>query len=184
MAFLFEVENNVAKPTEEALLIEPFKTIWEKDKSKDKTEAIKKFTFIELFTSKKKTNPYAGYKDEDRAAKLKEMLWKNPNKKLDKLTIQGVEKLKEFQTKASPSYSFYEAALEAARKTEDFFRTFDYHKTDKYGKPIYNPNFIVSAVEKTSRVLSALQDMREKVEAELFKADKFKGDEDINPLEE
>lgn len=53
MSYLFIVENNIAKPNTETLLIEPFKTIWERDKTKDKEQAIKEFTFIELMSSKK-----------------------------------------------------------------------------------------------------------------------------------
>ena len=53
MSYLFIVENNIAKPNTETLLIEPFKTIWERDKTEDKGQAIKEFTFIELMSSKK-----------------------------------------------------------------------------------------------------------------------------------
>ena len=73
MAFLFTVENAVAKPNVETLLISPFKEIWERDTSSDKSQAIKEFTFIELMTSKKKTNPYAGYADDIRFNKLREI---------------------------------------------------------------------------------------------------------------
>ena len=36
MSYLFVVENNIAKPNTETLLIEPFKTIWERDRTEDK----------------------------------------------------------------------------------------------------------------------------------------------------
>ena len=36
MAFLFVVENGVAKPNTETLLISPFKEIWERDNSDNK----------------------------------------------------------------------------------------------------------------------------------------------------
>ena len=40
MSHLFIVENNIAKPNTETLLISPFKEIWERDKSKDKSQVI------------------------------------------------------------------------------------------------------------------------------------------------
>lgn len=58
MSHLFTVENNVAIPNTETLLISPFKEVWERDKSKDKGQAIKEFTFVELMSSKKKANPF------------------------------------------------------------------------------------------------------------------------------
>ena len=75
MSHLFIVENSIAKPNTETLLISPFKEIWERDESEDKETAIKEFTFIELMSCKKKSNPYAGYSDEIRKDKLKEFLF-------------------------------------------------------------------------------------------------------------
>ena len=92
MAFLFTVENSVAIPNTETLLISPFKEIWERDKSKDKDRAIKEFTFIELMSSKKKTNPYAGYSDEIRFEKLKETLF-GPEWEQDALIEQALIKV-------------------------------------------------------------------------------------------
>ena len=60
MSHLFIVENNVAKPNTETLLISPFKEIWERDLTEDKEIVLKEFTFMDLVSSKRKTNPYAG----------------------------------------------------------------------------------------------------------------------------
>ena len=125
MAFLFTVENSVAIPNTETLLISPFKEIWERDKSKDKDRAIKEFTFIELMSSKKKTNPYAGYSDEIRFEKLKETLF-GPEWEQDALIEQALIKVDEFQKDASPTYSYYLSVLEAAEKMKTVKNAVDY----------------------------------------------------------
>jgi len=38
---IFQIENNIVVPTPQALLIKDFKTIWDRDKSKKKEQAIK-----------------------------------------------------------------------------------------------------------------------------------------------
>ena len=99
MAYLFVIENNVAKPNVETLLIDPFNKIWERDKSKDKSQAIKEFNYIEFMVSKKKTNPYTGYDTEARKKELGKLLFNDPNFEEDYLIIEGLAKLEKFQTK-------------------------------------------------------------------------------------
>ena len=63
MAVLFVVENKLVTPNTETLMVSPFKEIWERDNSDNKNLATKELTFVEFMSSKKKTNPYAGYDD-------------------------------------------------------------------------------------------------------------------------
>lgn len=182
MAFLFTVENSVAIPNTETLLIPPFKEIWERDKSKDKGQAIKEFTFVELMSSKKKTNPYAGYSDEIRFEKLKEYLFEEDWEQ-DNLIEEALIKIKEFQKEASPTYSYYLSVLEAAEKMKTFFKTFNINERNDKGIPIYKPGDITRALNDTDKVLQNINSMKEKVEQELFEQTKTKSNKQINPFE-
>ena len=75
MAHLFVIENNVAKPNVETLLITPYKEIWERDTTPQKEVAVKELTYIELMAPKKKSNVFAGYSDEKRRDSLKKMIF-------------------------------------------------------------------------------------------------------------
>lgn len=184
MAFLFVVENNVAKPNTETLLISPFKEIWERDKSKDKVQATKEFTFIELMTSKKKSNPFAGYNDEVRFNKLKEMLF-DENWKPDKEIEIGLAKMKDFQIEASPTYKYYIDNLETAEKTRTFLKNIDLEERNfKTGNPLYKPKDVTSAIADAEKIIQALASMKEKVEQELFDSVKTKGNKTINYFEQ
>lgn len=182
MAFLFVVENNIAKPNTETLLIEPFKTIWERDKSSSKSLALKELTFIEFMSSKKKTNPYAGYDDEVRYERLKETMpedWE-----MDSVVEQGLIKIKDFQIEASPTYQYYLSAQKAAEKMRGFFNTFDINeRNERNGNPVYKPSDITKALNDTDKVLQNLNSMKEKVEQELFEQTKTRGNKQINPFE-
>jgi len=182
MAFLFTIENSVAIPNTETLLISPFKEIWNRDKSKYKDKAIKEFTFIELMSSKKKTNPYAGYSDEIRFEKLKEVLF-DESWEQDILLEQALIKVDEFQREASPTYSYYIAVLEAAEKMKNFFRTFDMDERNDKNVPIYKPGDITRALNDTDKVLQNINSMKEKVEQELFEQVKTRSNKTINPFE-
>ena len=184
MAHLFIVENTVAKPTSEVLLIEPYKTIWSRDTTRDKSEAIKDFTYIEFMVSKKKTNPFAGYDDETRHIKLRELLF-NSSWTPDKLIEAGMIKLHEFQTEASPTYSYYLAVLKGAEKMKEFFNTVDItERSERTGLPIYKPGDITRAMTDTDKVLQNLNTMRDRVEQELFEQVKTRGNKTINYFEQ
>lgn len=183
MAFLFVVENSVAKPNTEVLLISPFKEIWERDTSEDKYIATKEFTFIEFMSSKKKTNPYAGYDDELRFKVLKEMLF-DEDWEIDELVESALIKIKDFQEEASPTYKYYLSASNAAAKMRTFFNTFDINeRNERNGNPIYKPSDITRALNDTDKVLQNLNSMKEKVEQELFEQTKTRGNKEINPFE-
>lgn len=183
MAYLFELQNNVATPTTETLLISPYKEIWERDKSKNKEIAIKEFTYIELMTSKKKTNPFGGYSDEDRHKKLTEMLF-NKTWKPDKNIELGMAKINELQVEASPTYSYYLSVLEGAEKMKKFFKDFDINEVNDKGTRIFKPNDIVIAIANTEKVLSQLNSMKEKVQQELFESTRTKANKTIGYFED
>ena len=184
MAHLFVVENNIAKPNTETLLMSPYKEIWNRDKSKDKSDAIRDFTFIEFMISKKKSNPYAGYDEESRRRVLGQLLYKDDNFYPDRLIEEGLHALDTFQKEASPAYTFLLAAEEAANKLKDFFRTFDLTERNvKTGMPVYKPKDISSAINDSEQNIRTLHNLKEKVEQELFEATKTRNNRTINPFE-
>jgi hypothetical protein len=184
MSFLFTIENSIAKPQAETLLISPFKEIWDRDISKHKEIAIKEFTYIELMTSKKKTNPYAGYTDEVRNNKLCSMLFDDKNWQPDDLVIQGIAKIIEFQKEASPTYQYYIDNLAAAEKTREFLKTIDLsERSYKTGNPIYKPKDVTSAIIDSEKVILTLAILKDKVEQELFDNVRTRANKIVNPFE-
>lgn len=183
MSYFFELENFIAKPKEEILLIEPFKSIWKEDKSKNKETAIKKFSLIELYTSKKKSNPFNGYNNKEKLDKILEVLKSDENLICDKVK-DGIKILEDLQTKYSPTYTYYLAALEATEKLKQFFLNFDISEVNpKTGLPIYKPKDITSALIDTEKALSNLLSLKDKVEQELYENTKNKGNKEINYFE-
>lgn len=182
MAYLFTIDNNVAKPTTETLLISPYKEIWERDISKDKSRAIREFTYIELYSSKKKTNPYSGYEDNQRDKELRKLLF-SIEWEPDELIKEAIDKIEKFQQEASPSYTFYVAANIAANKLKDFFLTFDFNERDRTGKPIFKPKEISSAINDAEQNIRSLNNIKEKVEQELFEATKTRNNREVNHFE-
>lgn len=171
MSYLFEIVNGKCMPKAEILLIEPFKGMWEKDKKK----SVKDFTFAELYTSKSRSNPYAGYSDSVRVEKLGLDVYGKRNMTIDKLDASVVEciaKLNDIQTEGSVTWRYYTSQLSAIEKLIEFFRTFDLNERNDRGQLIYKPKEITSALADAEKIMQNLTGLRDKVEQEQFDSEK------------
>lgn len=169
-AYLFVVEGKVVKPNTETLLISPYREIWERDESTGKFRAIQELSYIEFIVSQKKSNPYSGYAPSVRSTKIiRDLFLDDDGWEPDELVDLGIEKLKEFQAKASPTYRYWESVYMAVEKMNIFFRTFNIkERNEKTGNPIYKPRDITSAVKETDDMLAKMNKLKEKVENDLF----------------
>jgi hypothetical protein len=184
MSLLFTVESKVVSPSTESLLIFPFREIWERDDSIDKRYAIEDMSYIEFMASVQKSNPYAGYPEQQRPEKIiKDIITRAEWDQDDPLLIAGIDKLKQFQAEASVTYNYYMSAKSAAEKMQQFFIGFSMNDVNpKTGAPIYKPRDITSALNDTSRVLENLNTLREKVDNEIFEEVKKKGQKVVSPF--
>lgn len=184
MAFeLFELVNNQVRPSVHALLIEPFKTIWENDESENKEEAYKIFKYIEFMCSPKKSNSFFGYSEEERPIKLKKAIWGDNPPQDGSLIIQGVTVYKEKMTEASVSYSLYNSSLNAAHKLKDYLDSFDLEERTRGGTAVIKPKEITSALKEIPDVIKSIIALKDKVHYELVEETKTRNQRQIGEYE-
>lgn len=182
---LFIVENNIVRPTAEALLLEPFNAIWENDETPKKDIALKKFAYVEFMCSYKKSNPFVGYTDETlRSQKILEAI-NMDNTLLDEKAIVDAMKLYiTLQEEASPSLRFYKSAVEASEKMIEFFENFDLMAVNsRTGNLLYKPADITRALKDVNEILKTMTSLKEKVYQELYEDSKAKGGREVNYFE-
>lgn len=183
MSMLFIIEGKAVMPNPETLLISPFKEIWERDKSKNKSKAMEEFAYIEFMSSIKKSNPFRQYPQERKHEIIKEAIITQPKWKPDKLVKEGIKKIEKFQKEASTTYSYYMAAKRAAEKMQDFFNNVDLTAVNpKTLNPIYKPRDITSALNDTEKVLSNLKALEKRVEEELYEKVRSRSNKEISPF--
>ena len=180
---IFIVENGIAKPTEYILGIEPFKKIWERDKSEKKDKAMKDFTFIEYYTSPKITNPFRDIEESKREKKIIENIRMLKDYKPDKLVWEGVKKYKEMLFEWSISYRLYLAAKKAVENLRVFLENVDLNERNDKGVPIYKPKDVTTALNDISKIVDNLQQLERKLFDEITSA-KIYGGEKKNPFED
>lgn len=176
MSYLFKVENRVAKPNVETLLMSPFKEIWERDISEDKTRALTELTYIEFIVSVKQSNPYHGYTKDERERRIKKDIMLNEEYVPDELVLKAMRWLEDYQYDCSPTLRYYNSALRAADKLRHFFDDFNMTSLNpKTGNPMYKPKEITSALIDTEVAMQKLSAMKSKVQDEIFETVKNKG---------
>jgi hypothetical protein len=181
MSYLFKIEDKIVQPTEEVLLISPFKEIWERDKSKGKEIALKEFAFIEFTVSLLASNPYKGYSESIRDSIVQQDIFKDIEWKPDKLIEEGKKKFESFQKDGSQSYTLYKSAVAAKDKLVNFLNEIDINERNfKTGMPIYKPKELTSALLDVDKVIASLDVLKKKVEEELFESTKVKGQKEIS----
>lgn len=184
MAYLFIInsDRNVF-PNPETLLIEPFKTIWERDNSKGKEKALEELAYIEFIGSVKKSNPYKGYPENVKESKVRAAVITDDDWQPDEFIVEGINKIIEFQQRASATYNYYMSAKKAAEKMQDFFNNFDINDVnEKTGNPKYKPRDITSALNDTEKIVTNLSSINKKVEEEIFEEVRNKGNKEISPF--
>ena len=183
MAEIFHIENSIVKPTTEILLVPEFSFIWNRDKSAKKSVALKEFSYIEFLLSPKKTNPFAGYKEEIKGSKIVESLWKGeywiPDDSVEKACIQYSKFLEE----ASPSWRYYLAVKKSVENVKKFLETVDLQEKTEKGMPVYKIGDIINAQKNANEVLKSLSDLEERVQQELFESSRTKAGKEINHFE-
>lgn len=183
MAFLFKVEGKVVFPTDEILLVSPFKEIWERDKSKNKEYALEDFAYMEFMTSMLKSNPYKGYSSEVKHEVVSKDIITREDWQPDELIRKGMEYIFKQQKDGSATYTLYLSALQAKEKLEKFFRQVDLDERNfKTGMPIYKPKELSSAILDVDKITASLSVLEKKVEEELFDSVRTKGAKEISPF--
>jgi len=125
MSFLFEINGRQVWPRAETLLVSPFREIWERDKSKDKEDALGELAFIEFCTSAKRSNPFGQYPDSVREEVVAGEVVRREGWRPDGLVREGMEKVRRMQEEGSDAYRYYLSARAAVELPVAAFLGFD-----------------------------------------------------------
>jgi hypothetical protein len=106
----------------ECLVIEPFKSIWEKDKSKDKTHAFNMIKYTWYYSSFK--SPFFQHNNADRSKLILSHIIKDDKFKLTKELEECIKMYETINT--TPAMKLFRAVQESINKMEEFFKTVEY----------------------------------------------------------
>lgn len=158
---LFEIQNNFPVVTTECLMIEPFKTIWKRDKSKNKDKAYGELQYV-YFSSDFKSL-YLAFDKDIREERLIDDFIKDKKWKPDQFVKDAIKKYKEFQN--TPTMRFLQANQDAMESMAEYFSNIDWDQ-EFNGKAKYDITKVSGAVKQAGGIIDNIEKLKEKVAKE------------------
>jgi hypothetical protein len=177
---LFKYEGYKITISEEALVLKPFKDIWQRDKSRNKDRALIELGFVYFFCDPR--SDYQYLTDEDsRMKSIIEGEGMEPNWKPDALVEAAMKFYKSFTPTSALLLEDTRSAVDKLRKQ---LRDIDLNATDDKGKPIYTLNVITSTIKQIPALVKDLEEAERAITSEIMQNDKIRGTQEKSMYED
>lgn len=167
--FKFEGYNVTIEP--EALLLSPFKAIWDRDKTKDKRVALQELGFLYFFADPRSDYQYI----VDSEERIKEIVRGQgmPAKwKPDKVVKRALEFYSSFKP---ASAGLLEDTRVAVNKLRELLRNIDLGAVDDKGKPVYTLNTITATIKQIPGLVKDLDEAERTLSKDIIAEAKARG---------
>lgn len=176
---LFRYEGFQIVIAPEAYALKPFKVIWDRDTSKDKSVALQELAFVYFYADPRSDYMYLVNDDERLdAIRLGEGLssdWK-PDKELDK----AIEFYKSFKPMSA---MLLEDTYYMIDKLRHRMRNVDYDERDEKGKPIYTFESVTKTINQIPALIKTLGEAMDRVNKEIIEQEKARGNVEMTVLD-
>lgn len=164
--FVYDNVNNRLEINEpEILLIKEFKSLFDKDKTKTKTQLWKELTYIYLAIDWK--SPYSQYLEQERHEEALNDSGLTEKEFNDPIFREACRKYKALQN-SNKSIQLLNAAKTATDKFIEYFENIvDLNDRDQNGKPIYTAEKVMKEVAQLSKVHEQLKILEAQVKQEM-----------------
>lgn len=169
---LFKFDNFELTISEEALLIDAFKKIWQRDRSVNKTKALSELGYIYFMYDPR--SDYMFMIDEDQRSKtILEQEGLTANYKIDKAMKEAIEVYK-FLTQTTASLLLQDTKT-AVDKLREYLKNIDLTEVDDKGKPIVTLNVITNTIKQIPELAQKLVEAEKTVSREIEEQSKMRG---------
>ena len=155
----------------EALLLKPFKQIWQRDRSQNKDKAMMELGFIYFFCDPRSDYQYLT-DEEQRKQAIKEGEGLSEKWEPDKVVLDAMEFYNSFKPTSALLLEDTRFAVDKLRK---LLREIDLTQTDDKGKPIYTLNTITATIKQVPSLVKDLDEAERSIAKEIAQSDKVRG---------
>ena len=182
MERLVELDNHnklIIHP--EALGIPAYTTLWERDKTKDKKNAIQDLSYVWYRASLDKHNPFRHYYGDERDKQIRENIMpKNWKPDMDILNaVQQFEK-----NNYTMATGFINAAMSACDKLKMYYETVDLNERTAAGGLVHKAGDLMKNIADVGKTLEGLRVLEKQQLNEEGSDDRIKGGGKIGAFEE
>ena len=177
----FDIQGDQVTFTAEFLAVPEFKALWNRDRTKGKSRAIKELSYVTFLCDNTIYNPYAGYSEDIRNETLVEDFIREEGWKPDKLTQEAVKKLRSLLE--TTSSRLLRSSRIAADKLAVYFETIDFSLLDDNGKPVYSARELATNLGAVGNIVKSLKALEEQVRKEQLDDNIARGGFEIGDFE-
>ena len=177
---LFKYEGYKITISEEALLLKPFKEIWQRDKSKNKDKALQELGYIYFMSDPRSDYQYL-VDEEERSKSIKESEGIPNNWNPDKAVLDAITFYKSFKPTSALLLEDTRFAVDKLRK---LLREIDLTQTDDKGKPIYTLNTITATIKQIPSLVKDLDEAEKTLSKEIMESSKVRGSQEKSMYED
>lgn len=171
MIKLFKYEGYKLTVEPEALLLKPFKKLWERDKSENKTKALEELGFIYFFCDPRSDYQYL-IDQEERMQAIIDGEGLSKNWKPDKHVLAAMEFYDSFKSTAALLLEDTRAAI---GKLREMLLKMDLMEKDDKGKPVYAINTFASAIKMIPGLVKDLDEAERALNKEYAQSGRMRG---------
>ena len=161
---LFELKDFEITFSPQALMLKPFKKLWDRDKSKGKAKATAELGYI-WFMEDVRSDFYDIEDKELRHNEVMKFLVGLPS---DWKPDEKVEEAREFYIKRSETIStvLLKDTLVMLNNLRQSLKSMDFEERDKSGKPIHDPTKALDTANKLPGMIQTIKKIFEEIEKE------------------
>lgn len=171
---LLEFEDYEVRVAPEALLVKPFRMLYNQDRSKQKEKFFQQMSYVFFFCDPRSTYAYLT-EDEDRKKAIIEQEGLEPDFQPSKLLVEAMEVYKKHTvTSSTELLRSTRVAVDALSTELRSTKSKLAERTDK-GAAVYKTNDIISSLERVLKLIPQLQELERKVASEIQESTKARG---------
>lgn len=167
---LFRYEGYKVTISEEAMMLKPFRVIWERDKTKTKQTALLELGYIYFMCDPR--SDYMEISDKDDRSKAIIEAEGMDNWKADRTVTDAMSFYEGFK---STSALVLEDTRVAVDKLRQSLRDFDMTATDSSGRPIYTQKDVIAAIKQVPDLIKSLLETERIMNSDMAQAGRMRG---------
>lgn len=170
---LFELKNNVVTFAPQALLLKPFKALWDRDKSEDKAKANDELAFI-WYMEDVRSDFYDIIEEDERREEVLKFLTELPSTYKPDVAVQDATRF--YRGSESVSVKILKDTMIMVNNLRQEMVDMDFKERDSSGKPIHDKVKALALAEKIPHLLKDLKEIYREIEREAKEQHLMRGD--------
>lgn len=171
MIKLFKYSGYTVTVEPEAIMLAPFKALWDRDKSKDKRMAMQELSYIYFVADPRSDYQYI-VDEEERSKEVRVGLGLPAKWKEDAAVKRAMNYYSSFKP---TSAGLLEDTRVAVNKLRQLLRDIDLEKEDDKGKPVYTLNTITATIKQIPGLVKDLDEAERTLSRDIIAEAKARG---------